>query len=240
LPNKHPKVLFFDLESNGTNALKSDLGFVIVFGFKWAHEKRAHAITLTKRELDHFDDRRLLKIASKLIQEADILVGHFASVFDRRFIQGRLLLQGLPPIPNTKLRDTCLITRSFANYSSNRLKHLAKILKLKHQKLENNWPEAWLEVLKGNMRVLRDLAEYCKGDVLALEELYNKIRPFDNASPRLYENRETCGVCGSAVQYRGVAIVGQQRYRRFQCTNVKCGRWDRSRSALKDVIDDGE
>lgn len=235
MPKNQPKILFFDLESNGTNALKSDLGFVIVFGYKWAHERSAHAITLNKRELSQFDDSRLLKIASRLIQEADILVGHFASVFDRRFIQGRLLLQGLPPIPNTKLRDTCMITRSFANYSSNRLKHLAKILNLRHQKLENNWPEAWLEVLKGNMRVLGELATYCKGDVLAVEELYNKIRPFDNASPRLYEDRETCGVCGSAVQYRGQAIVGQQRYRRFQCTD--CGRWDRERKALKDVID---
>lgn len=237
---KNPKVLFFDLESNGTNALKSDLGFVIVFGFKWAHEKNAHAISLTKEELDNFDDSRLLKAASKLIEEADILVGHFASVFDRRFIQGRLLLQGLPPIPNTKLRDTCMITRSFANFSSNRLKHLAKILDLRHQKLENNWPEAWLEVLKGNMKVLGELAHYCKGDVLAVEELYNKIRRFDNASPRLYEDRETCGVCGSQVQYRGIAIVGQQRYRRFQCQNIKCGRWDRERNALKDIIDSEE
>ena len=240
MPNKQPKVLFFDLESNGTNALKSDLGFVIVFGWKWAHEKSAHAITLTKKELDNFDDSRLLKDASKLIQEADILVGHFASVFDRRFIQGRLLLSGLPPIPNTRLRDTCLITRSFANFSSNRLKHLAKILDLRNQKLENNWPEAWLEVLKGNMKVLGELAHYCKGDVLAVEELYNKIRPFDNASPRLYEDRETCSVCGSQVQYRGIAIVGQQRYRRFQCLNAKCGRWDRERKALKDLIDHEE
>jgi hypothetical protein len=153
---KNPKILFIDLESYGVNALKSDLGFVMVFGFKWAHEKVAHAITLTKKELDDFDDRRLLKAASRLIEEADILVGHFASVFDRRFIQGRLLLQGLPPIPNTKLRDTCMITRSFANFSSHRLKHLAKILDLRHQKLENDWPEAWLEVLRGNMKVLGD------------------------------------------------------------------------------------
>lgn len=225
------RILFFDIESAGVNALKSDLGFVIIFGYKWSDEREAHTLTLSRTDLRNFDDSKLLVKASKLMIEADLLVGHFASVFDRRFIQGRLLLNNLPPIPFTKLRDTCMIARSVANFSSNRLKHLAKILGMKNQKLENNWPSAWFQVMKGNTQALEDLAEYCKGDVIALEELYNRLKVFDNPHPRLYMDRAKCGVCGGNVQYRGFSWVGQSKYRRTQCS--KCGRWSRETNRVK-------
>lgn len=213
------------------NALKADLGFVIVFGYKWNYEKRAHSLTIDQGALKKFDDRQLLQEASKLITEADLVVTHFGSVFDRRFIAGRLLIQGLPPIPMTKMRDSCMIARSVANYSSNRLKHLAKILNLRHQKLDNNWPQAWFRVMQGDMKALAGLAHYCEGDVLALEELYNRLRPFDNAHPRIHDDRTTCPVCGKQVEYRGFAYVGHLKYRRFVC--VKCRRWGREWKAVK-------
>lgn len=225
-----PRILFFDIESAGVNALKSDLGFVLMFGYKWAHEKRAHALMVTQEELKSFNDGPLLTRLSTLYVEADMTVAHFGSVFDRRFIQGRLLIHHLPPIPFTKMRDTCMIARSVANFSSNRLKHLAKILNLKHQKLDNEWPTWWFEAMQGNMAVVRKMATYCKGDVLALEELYYALRPFDNAHPRLYTGA-TCGHCGSSqLNYRGVAYVGALRYRRYHC--LACGKWARERKCI--------
>ena len=227
-----PKVLFFDIESAGVNALKSDLGFVIVFGYKWLGSKKAHALVIDKTSLRRFDDRKLLIEASKLIAEADVIVGHFASVFDRRFIQGRLLIHGLPPIPPVKMRDTCMIARSVANYSSNRLKHLAKILGLSNQKLDNGWPMAWMEIMQGDTRALRGMATYCKGDVLALEELYLRLLPFDNAHPRLVADRTKCGTCAGDVEYRGFTYVAQGRFRRYVCK--QCKRWGREGRAVKE------
>lgn len=226
-----PRILFYDIETAGVNALKADLGFVICFGYKWLGEKKAHCLTISEEDLRAFDDRALLMQASKLMEKADLVVGHYASVFDRRFIQGRLLIHNLPPIPPTKMRDTCMIARSVGNYSSNRLKYLAKILKLGSQKLENDWPRAWFRVMQGDMEALKGLAHYCKGDVLALEDLYLRLRPFDNPHPRVRKDREGCRVCGAWVQYRGVAVVGEHHYRRLQCT--KCGKWDRERKALR-------
>jgi uncharacterized protein YprB with RNaseH-like and TPR domain len=219
------KILSFDIETCGVNALKSDLGFVIIFGYKWAHEKQAHVLTISQEALRNFDDRQLLKQASKIFSEADLVIGHYASVFDRRFIQGRLLINNLPPIPQTKMRDTCMIARSVANFSSNRLKHLAKILTLRHQKLENGWPQAWFDVMRGNMRALREMADYCKGDVLAVEELYLRLRPFDNAHPRMVADRAKCGACGGEVEYRGFSYANNNRYRRYVCK--RCQRWAR-------------
>lgn len=227
-----PKILSFDIESAGVNALHPDLGFIICFGYKWLHETDAHTITLDKQSLLTYDDKQLLEDASKLMEEADILVGHFASVFDRRFIQGRLLINDLPPIPNVKLRDTCMIARSVANFSSNRLKNLAKVLNLKNQKLENGWPKAWLDVLRGDEKALDRLAEYCRGDVVAVEELYLKLRPFDNPHPRLFD-RSKCPSCGGDVEYRGTYTAGERKYRRFQCKS--CKKWGHETKPIKET-----
>ena len=224
-----PKILFYDIESAGVNALKSDLGFVIVFGYKWAHEKQAKAITISRKALRHFDDRQLLQRASMILSRADIVVAHYGSVFDRRFIQGRLLINKLPPIPMTKMRDTCMIARSVANFSSNRLKYLAKVLDLRHQKLDNGWPMAWFKVMQGGMAALRRMAIYCRGDVRALEDLYYRLRPFDNAHTRLFFTSDTCSVCGSGVEYRGYTFVNNKHYRRFVCK--QCHKWGRSSHA---------
>lgn len=229
------KILSFDIESAGVNALKSDLGFVILFGYKWLHEKEAHCLIVEPEDLQNFDDSKLLTEASKLMSEADILVGHFAAIFDRRFIQGRLLINNLPPIPEVKLRDTCLIARSVANFSSNRLKHLAHILHLKNEKLSSGWPEAWFKIMQGDYRELQKLARYCKGDVMATEELYLRLRPFDNPHPRIVADREKCPMCAGDVEYRGTAWVGVHRYRRFVCK--KCRKWSRSSVAEKATED---
>jgi len=227
---QQPKILFFDIESAGVNALKSDLGFVIMVGYKWAHEKEAKIDVIRHHDLRRFDDRELLTRFSRRFEKADICVAHFGSVFDRRFIQGRLLINKLPPIPPTRMRDTCMIARSAANFSSNRLKHLAKILSLKNQKLDNNWPIAWFRVMQGDMKHLHALANYCKGDVLALEDLYNRLLPFDNAHPRIYTDRSICGKCGSQIQYRGLAFVNNNQYRRYQC---KRGHWGRETNKVE-------
>lgn len=228
-----PKILFFDIETAGVNALKSDLGFCICFGYKFAHEKQAHCLTIAEKDLKKFDDKNLLKEASKIMTEADLLVAHFGSVFDRRFFQGRLLINGLPPIPRTGMRDTCFMSRAIANFSSNRLKHLCKILGLGNQKLENNWPMAWFKVMQGDMKALKGMATYCKGDVLALEELYNRLKIFDNNHQRLVADRTKCRLCGSDVQYRGFSYQLNNRYRRFVCKSKACGKWDRETSAVK-------
>lgn len=227
------KILFFDLETAGVNALKSDLGFVICFGYKWADEDEAHCLTIDKKSLRKFSDYKLLQKASKIFEQADLVVAHYGSVFDRRYLQGRLLINNLPPIPQTKMRDTKFIASSAANFSSNRLGYLAKILKLENRKLSNGWPENWMQVMQGDMEALEELKEYCIGDVLCLEELYYRLRPFDNAHTRMVEDRTKCGVCAGQIEYRGFAYLRDKKYRRFRC--VECSRWGRETSCVKEA-----
>jgi hypothetical protein len=130
------------------------------------------------------------------------------------------------------MRDTCLIARSVANYSSNRLKNLGETLDLKHKKMEkgDGWPNWWFKAMQGDMTAINKMAVYCKHDVLATEELYYRLLPFDNAHPRIYFDNK-CGHCGGEIQHRGVAYVGVARYPRYQC--IRCGKWGRSRKAVK-------
>jgi len=230
-----PKILFFDFETAGVNALRSDLGFCLMVGYKWNFRKVARVLTIKHKDLRHFNDGPLLTEFSTLYTEADLTVAHFGSVFDRRFFQGRLLINKLPAIPFTKMRDTCMIARSVANFSSNRLKNLGDTLKLENRKLEkgDGWPGWWFGAMQGDMKSVKDMANYCKGDVLALEELYYRLRPFDNAHPRIHfdADRVVCPACGGGVQYHGVAFMGVQKYKRYQCNT--CGKWGRDRKAVK-------
>src|SRR5882757_6826992 len=130
-----PRILFFDIETGGVNALKSDLGFTLNFGYKWLGEKTVHCLTVDQypnwfTTKGSINDKGILKAALKIMEQADILVGHFASVFDRRFIQGRCAIHGLTPPPPTKMRDTCMVARSAFNFSSNRLENLTDVLRL--------------------------------------------------------------------------------------------------------------
>lgn len=226
------KVLIFDIESGGVNALKPDLGFVFCFGYKWLGEKKTYCL-----RLDQYDgykkkgycDKKLLKAAYNVIEEADLLVTHYGSEFDKKFLNGRIALNGLSPLPFTKMVDTCKLAWKYFNFSSARLKNLARHLKVKHQKMDSDFPGWWLAALRGHIPSLIDMATYCKADVDCLEEVYLKLRTFEENAVRLFTDKDPatiCGICGGRQQKRGFIHVGNNRYQRYRCSS--CAKWSRS------------
>lgn len=224
------KVLIYDIESGGVNALKPDLGFVLCFGYKWLGEKETHCLTLDQFDgfkKGSYNDKELLKTASKIMNEADLLVAHFGDYFDRKFINGRLAINGLSPISNVKQVDTCKLAWKAFNFSSNRLKQLAKTLGCKNRKSESEFPNWWLSVLAGSMEPLKKMATYCKQDVRTLEEVYLKLRPFYDKHPVMTDVRDNCPTCDSGkVQSRGQYRAVTRTYQRLYCKS--CGHWFRS------------
>lgn len=233
-----PKVLIWDLETAGVNSFKADLSTITCFGYKWLGEKETHCLTV-----DQFagwwnygiNDKPLVEEALKIMNQADMMVAHFGDKFDRRFFQGRVVIHGLTPPPPVKQRDTWRIAKTAFALSSNRLDALAMALDLKqrkHQKSRDEWPGWWLKAMAGCKKAIHDKAEYCKQDVRVLEKIYLRIRAYDNLNhPRLYSkllHPLTCGMCGGRQTYRGgYAFVGKNKYRRMQCTEAACQRWDR-------------
>jgi uncharacterized protein YprB with RNaseH-like and TPR domain len=231
--SNEPRILTFDVETLGVGALHADQGIIVTLCYKWSDDSRVYDITVSEKELLNLDDRSVLERAIPIFEKADILVGHFAAVFDRRHINGRLLAHGLDPLPNQKIRDTCLIARSVANYKSNSLDNLGRVLNLKNKKNNRGlrFPESWMALLRGDLSVLTQMVDYCKQDVRATEELYFKLRPFDNAHPRIITDRSKCQVCEGDVEYRGVVWVNSKQYRRYVCK--ECHRWGRETKCIK-------
>lgn len=234
LKTRKPRVLIFDIETGGINGFKADLARVYNFGCKWLGEPKVTVLTVDQypgwfSKKTGVSDRGICKAIEPIFNEADLVVGHFAEKFDRRFINGRRIINGLPPLSTiTKLRDTWRMARTAFAFSSNRLGNLAMMLglpELKHQKTRHEWPGWWIRAAAGDESAIHDMAKYCAQDVRTTEQLYLRLAPYDNPHPNLYPEREGCFSCGGSVQYRGYMLAGKYRYRRFQCTD--CGKWGR-------------
>lgn len=233
--------MFFDIETAGfPGGFKADMGVMLNFGYKWLGERGVHVLTVDKfprwfSRSRGIDDRGIVKAALAIMEEADLIVAHYGERFDRRFFQGRCAIHGFDPPPPTKLRDTWQIARRAFAFSSNRLLDLSETLNLthkKHQKTRDEWPGWWVRAMAGDASAIHEMAEYCALDVAALEELYLAIRQYDGPHPRLNADRTKCPVCEGAVEYRGYAWVGENRYRRFVCKS--CRRWGRETRAFKE------
>jgi hypothetical protein len=237
-----PKILIFDLESGaGVNGFKADLSVTLCIGYKWLHEKKAKCLSVLdygdlkkKRVMDW--DVKMLDDFAKVVSEADMIVGHYSKMFDLPYLNGRRLLHGQTPLAPTKHFDTCLNLRGKVAFSSKRLKHLSKILNLKKRKLENNWPEGWIEVARNPKKHIGDMIPYCIGDVLATEELFLRTAPLSKYTGLFHLGRDeiTCPKCGSQkLQKRGKLVSVGKTHQRYQCQD--CGSW--SRDGLSDEKD---
>lgn len=236
---KKPRILLWDLETGGVNALRANLGMVLNFGYKWLGEKDVRVL-----RVDQFpgwfargrgvNDKGILVAALDVMNKADLLVAHYGDKFDRRFFQGRCAVHGLTPPPPVKQRDTWRIAVRAFNFSSNRLGALATTLGLsehKHQKTAHEWPGWWIRAMAGDASALRDMAKYCAQDVRTLEQIYLRIRQYDYNHPKLFLEPGRCGICGGAVRYDGLIYVGRHAYPKYVCR--VCGTWDRDQKQVK-------
>lgn len=234
-----PRVLIWDIETAGVQGLCADRGFVVCFGWKFVGDPKTHCITVKDYpgKTIH-DDSKLLAAALDILEEADSLVAHYGEKFDRPYVEARLIKAGLPPIPNTRQIDTCLIARRKFKLSSNRLGNLAEFLEVPVKKMDKRggWPLWWMEALRGDAKSIAKMAVYCKQDVDCLEGIYLKMR---HVIPGKYLLNYamgcgliwTCPGCGGKQkQDRGVYWSEMTLYQRHQCK--ACGRWSRSRKAI--------
>lgn len=99
----------------------------------------------------------------------------------------------------------------------------------------NSGFELWLECLRQNEEAWAEMRKYNIQDVLTLEEVYTKMRPWIRNHPNvgvLKEEHDTvCPKCGSArLVHRGYATTSVGKYQRYRCSD--CGGWSRSRFSV--------
>ena len=236
---KKPKVLFLDIETAPIlasvwgifdqniplNMVESDW-HLLSFSAKWRDDKQMIYLD-QRKEKNVEDDSKLLKALWVLLDQADIVVGHNVRSFDVKKINARFIANDMQPPSSFKMIDTLSIARKQFGFTSNKLEYLSEKLNTKYKKLKHDkFPgfELWKQCLAGNKDAWKEMEKYNRHDVLALEELFDKLIPWDSSiNFNVYhDEEETICKCGSRDFIRnGFFYSSVGRYQRYRCS--KCG-----------------
>jgi hypothetical protein len=231
-----PKILVFDLESivqpfTSGERLRAEDTAVVCFGYMWLDDKKAKCIHSGQFPADFkkdpFNDKKLLKQAADIILQADFIVAHYGSGFDKPMLRTRFILNGLDEaaihLGRMKVIDTCIMARNILRVRSSSLKYLLQLFNL-GSKMPMSASD-WTGVMRSNKQAITKMAKYCCVDVEGLHALYLKIRGFAPNHPNLnFEKKPACPTCLSEWLVYPVRpwLEGKGRYQRVKCR--KCGR----------------
>lgn len=209
-------------------------GHIMSFAAKWLDDDKMMYVENRGK-----NDKVIVTELFKLLDEADMVVAHNGKKFDIPTILGRGLVHGcLPPSP-FHIVDTLDTARREFRFVNNRLVNLAEELDCAPKDEHKNFPgfELWLECLRDNDDAWAEMRKYNIQDVLTLEQIYLKLRPFMRNHPNVVRHDKEgvfCPKCGSKnIQWRGFYYTKAGLcYRRFQC--MDCGGWGRVRFTERD------
>ena len=191
------------------------------------------------------DDKAIVKALYDLLDTADIVVAHNGDKFDLPTIIGRGVVHGFsPPSPYLTI-DTVKTARKELRLVGNSLALLCEELGLPKKDEHKKYPgfELWLGCLRGEEAAWEEMKEYNIADVISLEALYIRLRPYMRNHPNVTrfngDEEVTCPKCGSHnIQWRGYYYTRAGLcYKRFVC--MDCGGWGRVRYSERDQNTEG-
>lgn len=171
------RIGFFDIEASN---LKADFGIVLCYCIKDSQSDKIFERCVTNKELSKDLDKSVIKQMVEDFKQFDMLVTYYGTNFDLPFVRVRALNLGVPFPEHGDLlhRDVYYIVKSkMAALSSKRLENACNVLIGESQKTRIN-SEHWLQGLRGSKVSLDYILDHCRKDVLDLEKLYNKVKPF--------------------------------------------------------------
>jgi hypothetical protein len=248
--NNGPKVLILDIETApivahcwglwdqniGLNQIKKDW-HLLSFTAKWLGDAPNKAIYMDQRNSKNIeDDKKLLDKIWELLDSCDILLTQNGKKFDHKKVNSRFVLNGMKPPSSYKHIDTLVIAKKHFGFTSNKLEYMSDKLCVKYKKQTKRkfaGFELWKECLAGNKAAWAEMEKYNRYDVLALEELYHKLIPWDNSIDfNVYsDGLETVCKCGSKdFNKKGFFFSPVGKFQRFKCND--CGAETRSRKNL--------
>ena len=238
-----PVVIFFDIENGPslgyfwgklweTSILRvTQPWFMLSFSYKRLGEKKVytHALPDYKNYKKHKeDDRALLKDLHKLFDEADVLIAHNGDRFDIRKANARFIVNGLPPPKPYKTIDTLKVARRHFQFESNKLGDLGALLGL-GKKLVHTGFDLWARCMAGDKKAWNLMCRYNRRDIVLLERVYHKLKPYMVNHPdlRLYAeapDAPECPTCQSPhVTRQGTKVSRTRKYRQYKCQD--CASW---------------
>ena len=228
------KIVLFDIETSphigySWGKYEQDIidfkeeGHIMCFAYKFIGEKSVHAVATIDFKKD--GERKVVESLHKLFDDADILIAHNGDDFDIKMVNRSFAKYGmLPPSPYETI-DTKKLAKSRFRFTSNKLDDLGEYLGL-GRKMQTGGFQLWLDCLAGDKKAWNKMVAYNRQDIILLEKVYLKLRPWAKTHPRIdTSDKILCPVCGSAdVQRRGYGCTaGGFMYYRFQCN--ACGKY---------------
>ena len=153
------------------------------------------------------------------MDEADIVIGHNGDRFDLRKLRWRFISQQMAPPSPFRVLDTLKIARREFFAPSYKQDFLTKYFDLEN-KLSTDF-QLWVDCEAGDKDRLEEMVEYNRHDVMGLEELYLKIRPYIRNHPNLgvLMDKDVCPSCGAddIVETNSEYITSSNRFPVYRC-----------------------
>jgi DNA polymerase elongation subunit (family B) len=237
---KEPKIILWDIETTPIKAYTWDLypkylshdkidedWSIICAAWKELGSKKTKAVSIQNVG----DDYEVVKTLRDVLKDADIIIHHNGDRFDLKKLNTRLIFHNLPPLPKIHTIDTLKEARKVFAFTSNRLDYLAKFL-VGEGKIHTDMT-LWLDILKGSKKALKYMVEYNKVDVVRLEQVYEKLKPFMKNHPHVgalagHDRNCSCRNCGSNhLKKNGLRVTAAGLMRQeWQCQD--CGSYMRT------------
>lgn len=248
--NNKPRVLIYDIENTPTvvttwglweqNAIETlEEWYLLSYAYKWLGEKETHVVGLPDFKgysKDKKNDKALCESLHKLFEEADIVIAHNGDTHDQPKSNSRFIYHGLTPPSPYKSIDTKKVAKRYFKFNSNSLNNLGTYFNLGN-KIENGGIKLWRDCMEGDMKAWALMKKYNKQDVVLLEKVYEKMKPWMNNHPNiglLTGYIHACPNCGSEnIHKRGIAYTRVSFSQRYQCKD--CSAWSQSPKEGKQV-----
>lgn len=250
---KGPRILIFDIEYAPSKVMVYgrykqfivqdfvlEEGYMLSFSAKWLGEDNVVAYNLPMYETYTGpwcrNDKKLVEDLHKLLDEADFVVAHNLIGYDWKMANTRFVYHGLTPISPTKLVDTLVIAKKNFRFPDNKLNTIANYFGL-GSKTENSGASMWREVMEGKQEAWEHELEYNIQDVYLLEQVYLKLRAFDNRHPSVapyYKDNEMhCICCGSTDldETDKFSYTSLSQFKVYKCND--CHKINRGRINLR-------
>lgn len=175
----------------------------------------------------------MLEGIHKLLDEADAVIHYNGSRHDIPHLNRGFMELGMTPPSPYKQIDLLITAKRQFKFPSNKLEYVVKSLDI-GEKMKNSGFELWTRCMANDPEAWEEMKAYNIQDVLVLEKLYHKLRPWikQHANYSIYNvGALVCPHCGSEkLHKRGFAYTLASKFQRYQCTN--CGTWTKDNIIL--------
>lgn len=148
---------------------------IICVSWKWEGEDKIHHLDWG---LEEQCDKKLLQVFIEQLDSADEIVAHNGDRFDIKWIRARAAFHGIDMRPRYQAIDTYKLCKKYLALPSYKLGAIANYYSLESKK-DPGGLQTWIDVIVNKKKeALERMLEYCDGDIITLEAVFNHLRTY--------------------------------------------------------------